>query len=409
MIFFRISKQSFLILAFLLSALLVNAQKSTQKQLEDKKADIKKELKEINALLFTNKQKKAALFSDVENLSYKIERKQELIKLTNQQINLLNQEIEDNTKSIEKLEKDLFEVKEAYKEMILKSFKSKSGKNRLMFILSSETFFQAFKRTQYIKQYSLFRKNQAKKIGLISEELKEIKKELLFKRDFKEGLLTKNRSTQKTLEIEKKEANNIVYKLRNQEKKYKRNIIAKEKESQKIDKQIDKLIREAIARSNKNKSSKNPKGFNLTPEAKALAKKFELNKGKLPWPVSRGVVIQKFGTQPHPVVKTAKIKSNGIVIATEKFQKVKTVFEGSVLSVLQFRGSNPTVLIQHGNYITAYKNLSKVFVSKGDKVSSNQYIGEVFTNSSTGKSSIQFSIFQKTTPLNPLLWILKMN
>jgi|TARA_B100000768_G_scaffold41076_1_gene39925 septal ring factor EnvC (AmiA/AmiB activator) len=409
MIFFRISKQSFLILAFLLSALLVNAQKSTQKQLEDKKADIKKELKEINALLFTNKQKKAALFSDVENLSYKIERKQELIKLTNQQINLLNQEIEDNTKSIEKLEKDLFEVKEAYKEMILKSFKSKSGKNRLMFILSSETFFQAFKRTQYIKQYSLFRKNQAKKIGLISEELKEIKKELLFKRDFKEGLLTKNRSTQKTLEIEKKEANNIVSKLRNQEKKYKRNIIAKEKESQKIDKQIDKLIREAIARSNKNKSSKNPKGFNLTPEAKALAKKFELNKGKLPWPVSRGVVIQKFGTQPHPVVKTAKIKSNGIVIATEKSQKVKTVFEGSVLSVLQFRGSNPTVLIQHGNYITAYKNLSRVFVSKGDRVSSNQYIGEVFTNSSTGKSSIQFSIFQKTTPLNPLLWILKMN
>ena len=409
MSFFRISKQSFLILAFLLSALLVHAQKSTQKQLEEKKADIKKELKEINALLFTNKQTKAAVFSDVENLSYKIERKQELIKLTNQQINLLNQEIEDNSKSIEKLEKDLFEVKEAYKEMILKSFKSKSGKNRLMFILSSETFFQAFKRTQYIKQYSLFRKNQAKKIGLISEELKEIKKELLFKRDFKEGLLTKNRSTQKTLEIEKKEANNIVYKLRNQEKKYKRNIIAKEKESQKIDKQIDKLIREAIARSNKNKSSKNPKGFNLTPEAKALAKKFELNKGKLPWPVSRGVVIQKFGTQPHPVVKTAKIKSNGIVIATEKFQKVKTVFEGSVLSVLQFRGSNPTVLIQHGNYITAYKNLSRVFVSKGDRVSSSQYIGEVFTNSSTGKSSIQFSIFQKTTPLNPLLWILKMN
>ncbi len=409
MSFFRISKQSFLIAAFLLSALLVHAQKSTQKQLEEKKADIKKELKEINALLFTNKQNKAAVFSDVENLSYKIERKQELIKLTNQQINLLNQEIEDNSKFIEKLEKDLFEVKEAYKEMILKSFKSKSGKNRLMFILSSETFFQAFKRTQYIKQYSLFRKNQAKKIGLISAELKEIKKELLYKRDLKQGLLTKNRSTQKTLESEKKEAKNIISKLRNKEKKYKRNIIAKEKESQKIDKQIDKLIREAIARSNKNKSSKNSKGFNLTPEAKALAKKFELNKGKLPWPVSRGVVIQKFGTQPHPVVKTAKIKSNGIVIATEKSQKVKTVFEGSVLSVLQFRGSNPTVLVQHGNYITAYKNLSKVFVSKGDKVSSNQYIGEVFTNSSTGKSSIQFSIFQKTTPLNPLLWILKMN
>ena len=401
--------QCSLLIAIIISFDSLHAQKSTQKQLEEKKALLNKELKVINALLFTNKQKKTAVFNDVENLNYKIERKQELIKLTNQQINLLNLEIDINSESLEKLETDLFEVKEAYKKMIIKSFKSKSGKNRLMFILSSETFFQALKRTQYIKQYSIFRKNQAKKIELISKQLKELKKELLYKRDIKTDLLTKNRSTQKTLELEKKEANNIAYKLRNQEKKYKRNILAKQKESQKIDKEIDKLIREAIARSNKSKSIKNSKSFTLTPEAKALAKKFESNKGKLPWPVSRGVVIQKFGTQPHPVVKTAKIKSNGIVIATEKSQKVKTIFEGSVLSVLQFRGSNPTVLIQHGNYITAYKNLSKVFVNKGDKVSSNQYIGEVFTNSSTGKSSIQFSIFQKTTALNPLSWILRMN
>ena len=401
--------QCSLLIAFIISFNSSHAQKYTQKQLKEKKALLNKELKVINALLFTNKQKKTAVFNDVENLNYKIERKQELIKLTNQQINLLNLEIDINSESLDKLETDLSEVKEAYKEMILKSFKSKSGKNRLMFILSSETFFQALKRTQYIKQYSIFRKNQAKKIELISKQLNELKKELLYKRDIKTDLLTKNRSTQKTLELEKKEANNIAYKLRNQEKKYKRNILAKQKESQKIDKEIDKLIREAIARSNKSKSIKNSKSFTLTPEAKALAKKFESNKGKLPWPVSRGVVIQKFGTQPHPVVKTAKIKSNGIVIATEKSQKVKTIFEGSVLSVLQFRGSNPTVLIQHGNYITAYKNLSKVFVNKGDKVSSNQYIGEVFTNSSTGKSSIQFSIFQKTTALNPLSWILRMN
>ena len=401
--------QCSVLIVFILSFNSLQAQKSTQKQLEEKKALLNKELKVINTLLFTNKQRKTAAFNDIENLNYKIERKQELIKLTNQQINLLNQEIVSNSESLEKLENDLFEVKEAYKEMILKSFKSKSGKNRLMFILSSETFFQALKRTQYIKQYSIFRKNQAKKIELISQQLKEIKKELLYKRDVKKGLLTKNRATQKTLELEKKEANNIAYKLRNQEKKYKRNILAKQKESQKIDKEINKLIREAIARSNKSKSNKNSKSFTLTPEAKALAKKFESNKGKLPWPVSRGVVIQRFGTQPHPVVKTAKIKSNGIIIATEKSQKVKTIFEGSVLSVLQFRGSNPTVLIQHGNYITAYKNLSKVFVNKGDKVDSNQYIGEVFTNSSTGKSSIQFSIFQKTTPLDPLSWILRMN
>jgi len=284
--------QCSLLIAIIISFDSLHAQKSTQKQLEEKKALLNKELKVINALLFTNKQKKTAVFNDVENLNYKIERKQELIKLTNQQINLLNLEIDINSESL------------------VKSFKSKSGKNRLMFILSSETFFQALKRTQYIKQYSIFRKNQAKKIELISKQLNELKKELLYKRDIKTDLLTKNRSTQKTLELEKKEANNIAYKLRNQEKKYKRNILAKQKESQKIDKEIDKLIREAIARSNKSKSIKNSKSFTLTPEAKALAKKFESNKGKLPWPVSRGVVIQKFGTQPHCIDSARKLHNS---------------------------------------------------------------------------------------------------
>jgi septal ring factor EnvC (AmiA/AmiB activator) len=197
-----------------------------------------------------------------------------------------------------------------------------------------------------------------------------------------------------------------VFDLRKKEKKYIKEIADKQKISSQIDKEIERLIREAIEKSNKKKN--NSVTFNLTPEAMELSKNFVLNKGKLPWPVIRGVVVQRFGTQTHPVVKTAKIKSNGIVIATASKEKVRTVFEGVVLSVLQFKGSNPTVLIQHGNYITAYKNLAKVFVKKGDRVSSRQNIGEVFTNSSTGKSSIQFSVFQNTTPINPLLWIIKM-
>lgn len=379
---------------------------NNRKQLEKQKEAIQKELKEINSLLFINKKQKASTFTDIENINYKIQRKQEVIKLTNRQINLLNIELEKNKNQQIDLSKRLKEVKAAYKEMILRSYKSKSGKNKLMFVLSSESFFQAFKRTQYIKQYAAFRRNQANKIVTISDELKLINDELIERKKLKKTLLTNNRLTQKSLEKEKNQANEIAFKLKSQEKKYKKNILAKQKESLKIDKQIDKLIREAIAASNKTKTKSN--SFNLTPEAIALAKNFELNKGKLPWPVSRGVVIQRFGTQPHPVVKTAKIKSNGIVIATEKSAKVKTVFKGQVLSVLKFRGSNPTILIQHGNYITAYKNLSKVYVSKGDALESGQAIGEVFTNKTNSQSTIQFSIFKKTTPLNPLFWILKM-
>lgn len=379
---------------------------TTRKQLESQKAAIQKELKQINELLFKNKKQKAETFSDIEKLSLKIERKQEFIKLTNKQINLLNKDLQENQKKQDQLSTELSQVRSAYKELILQSYKARSGKNRLMFVLSSETFFQAFKRTQYIKQYAVYRKAQANKILKLSEQLNKIKEELNERKLIKQQLLNDNRLTQKSLENEKKQADKIAFRLREEEKKYKKNILAKQRERTRIDKQIDKLIRDAIAASNKNKEKSD--SFTLTPEAIALEKNFELNKGKLPWPVSRGVVIQKFGTQPHPVVKTAKIKSNGIVIATETSAKVKTVFKGKVLSVLSFKGSNPTILIQHGNYITAYKNLYKVYVDKGDDLQSGEVIGEVFTNSSTGESSIQFSIFKRTTALNPLSWILKM-
>ncbi|MGB0487445.1 MAG: murein hydrolase activator EnvC family protein [Flavobacteriaceae bacterium] len=401
----RITKLSVSIFCLLIFSQLILSQ-TTRKQLESQKAAIQKELKQINELLFKNKKQKAETFSDIEKLSLKIERKQEFIKLTNKQINLLNKDLQENQKKQDQLSIELSQVRSAYKELILQSYKARSGKNRLMFVLSSETFFQAFKRTQYIKQYAVFRKAQANKILKLSEELNKIKEELNERKQIKQQLLNDNRLTQKSLENEKKQADEIAFRLRKEEKKYKRNILAKQRERTRIDKQIDKLIRDAIAASNKNKEKSD--SFTLTPEAIALEKNFELNKGKLPWPVSRGVVIQKFGTQPHPVVKTAKIKSNGIVIATETSAKVKTVFKGKVLSVLSFKGSNPTILIQHGNYITAYKNLYKVYVAKGDDLQSGEVIGEVFTNSSTGESSIQFSIFKRTTALNPLSWILKM-
>ena len=401
----RITKLSASIFCLLMFSQLILSQ-TTRIQLESQKAAIQKELKQINELLFKNKKQKAETFSDIEKLSLKIERKQEFIKLTNKQINLLNKDLQENQKKQDQLSIELSQVRSAYKELILQSYKARSGKNRLMFVLSSETFFQAFKRTQYIKQYAVFRKAQANKILKLSEQLNKIKEELNERKLIKQQLLNDNRLTQKSLENEKKQADKIAFRLRKEEKKYKKNILAKQRERTRIDKQIDKLIRDAIAASNKSKEKSD--SFTLTPEAIALEKNFELNKGKLPWPVSRGVVIQKFGTQPHPVVKTAKIKSNGIVIATETSAKVKTVFKGKVLSVLSFKGSNPTILIQHGNYITAYKNLYKVFVAKGDDLQSGEVIGEVFTNSSTGESSIQFSIFKRTTALNPLSWILKM-
>ena len=168
------------------------------------------------------------------------------------------------------------------------------------------------------------------------------------------------------------------------------------------------MIREAIAASNKKAGKKGETTFALTPEDRLLAANFKGNKGRLPWPVTRGVVVQRFGTQPHPVVRTTMIKSNGITIATAPKTQARAVFEGEVMSLMSFRGSNPTVLVKHGNYITAYKNLAKVYVKKGQKVAAKQALGEVFSNPQTGKTNLQFSIFNNTKPQNPSQWLTKM-
>ena len=401
------TKKDFYFLFSLIVLLLstsVLSQSKTRKQLEKQRTQIKKEIKEINRLLFANSKRKAVAFSDIENLNIKIQRKEELVNLTFQEINLLSLEIKKNNSSLDSLKNELDQVKDAYKKMILKSYKTKSGKSKIMFLLSSKSFFQAYKRVQYMKQYAQFRRKQAEKIDIMLDQIETFLSQLNSKKLKKETLLQNNRDVKKSLEEEKIKSDLLVFNLRKKEKRYKNQISQKQKISLQIDKEIQRLIKEAIAKS----SNKKTNSFALTPEAKELEKNFLLNKGKLPWPVAKGVVIQKFGTQPHPVVKTAKIKSNGIIIATPKKEKVRVVFDGQVLSVLQFKGSNPTVLVQHGNYITAYKNLSKVFVKKGDKVFSNQNIGEVFTNNSSGRSTIQFSVFQKTTPVNPLSWIIKM-
>ena len=201
-----------LLLAFIIVIFSFNqcfAQKSKRLELEARRVQIQKEIKNINEMLFDNKKKKAMVFSDIENLTYKILRKEELVKLTNQQINLLDKEIKLNLTHQLELEIQLKEVKIAYGEMILKSYKTKSGKNRLMFLLSSETFFQAFKRMQYMKQYAAFRKTQAIKITSLTNEFKTANEMLIIKKETKEELLIENRTIQKSLESEKKEISTI--------------------------------------------------------------------------------------------------------------------------------------------------------------------------------------------------------
>ncbi len=379
-----------------------------QKKLEAQRTKLMNEIKQINNLLFSNTKIRKNAIDEVEDIQVRLNVRSELIKVTNMQANLLIRRININQRNIDTQRKELDELKKEYAKMIQKSYASKSLQNRLMFLFSSENFLQAYRRIQYLKQYARYRRNQGLEITEKTKLLQNLNKILIEENEIKIRLINENRVVQQKLAEEQKKQQYLINTLRVKQKSLKLRIAKKQKQREKINKEINRLIREAIAESNRISGKTVKDVFQLTPESKLIAKNFQENKGRLPWPLEKGVITQGFGRQRHPVVKTTIIQSNGVTISTEPFAKVRAVFDGEVMSIIIIKGSNPSVLIRHGSYITLYTNLSKLYVKKGEKVASKQVIGEVFTNQQTGKTQLQFGIFNNIKALNPKDWVYQM-
>ena len=393
---------------FLLLLTLAWGQNNRQAKLEAQRKQLRAEIKQITTLLFTNKKQKKNALTEVENLAVRISLRQRLIKVTNEEANRLTQQISVNQRTITLQEKELKDLKADYAEMIRFAYASKSAQSRLMFLFSSESFLQAYKRFQYLKQYAAFRKKQGLMIAEKTKALETLNASLVVQKQKKNKLIKENRVAQNELTAERLEQKERINALKKNERSLARQIQKKQRQIAAFDKEIQRLIKAAIAASNKSEAGKNKTVFTLTPEAQLIGKNFTANKGKLPWPVEQGVVTLGFGTQTHPVVKTTKIQSNWVTIATPGSAKVRSVFKGKVMQVFSFKGSNPGVLIQHGNYITSYSNLAVVYVKKGETIDAKQAIGEVFTHPTSGKSELKFSVFQNTTPVNPKSWVYRM-
>ena len=379
-----------------------------QKKLEAQRTKLMNEIKQINNLLFSNTKIRKNAIDEIDDIQVRLNVRSELIKVTNMQANLLTKRININQRNIDTQRKELDELKKEYAKMIQKSYASKSLQNRLMFLFSSENFLQAYRRIQYLKQYARYRRNQGLEIAEKTKLLQNLNKILIEENEIKIRLINENRVVQQKLAEEQKKQQDLINTLRVKQKSLKLQIVKKQKQREKINKEINRLIREAIAESNRISGKTVKDVFQLTPESKLIAKNFQENKGRLPWPLEKGVITQGFGRQRHPVVKTTIIQSNGVIISTEPFAKVRAVFDGEVMSIIIIKGSNPSVLIRHGSYITLYTNLSKLYVKKGEKVASKQVIGEVFTNQQTGKTQLQFGIFNNIKPLNPKDWVYQM-
>lgn len=395
----------FVLILFLATALSLSAQ--SKKELEAKREKLQKEIKETQQLLFKSKKEAETLLSELNDLNKIINVRSNLISTIKKEANTLSTEINKNEKQIANLEAELAALKKQYAEMVVQSYKNKTKQSRLLFLLSSESFAQAYKRYQYMQQYADYKKKQGEEINKTKNLLASLTDTLRTREDEKRLLLSLYEKQKDSVNREKNTQLGLVKKVKAKERKYTAEINAKQKEERKLDRQIERLIRAAIAKSNKKANTKRKSSFSLTPEAKVLESNFIANKGKLPWPTERGVVIRKFGKQKHPTLPNITIQSSGIQVATEKNAKARAVFKGKVLSIQLLTGRKKMVLIQHGNYISTYQNLDNVTVKVGDAVATKQEIGTIHTDAVTGKTILVFSLYKETQFQNPEPWIAK--
>lgn len=397
----------FLLFVFLSTAGLAQ----TRKELETQRKRIQLDIKRVNKLLVTQKRKERNALDDLKDLNLKIDMRNKFINTINLEALLLGKEIEKKDKEVEVLSKELEELKKDYADMIYKSYKSRSLQSRMMFLLSAQNFYQAYKRLQYMQQYAAFRKKQGQAIVEQADFLQKVKDSLWTQKTVKDSLVAKEKEQKEIIEQDKKEQEKLIGYIKKRERHYKKELQNKIKEEKIIASKIDKLIKEAIARANrKAKSTSTSKAkkneFILSPEAKVLAEKFEFNKGKLPWPVKESIITRRFGVQPHPTLSGITINSTGLHFTTSKGAMAESIFDGEVLAIQKSKGGRKNVLIQHGNYISTYKNLETTLVKTGDKVITGQQIGKIFTNKVNRKTTLVFVLFKNTKRLNPSNWIL---
>nr|WP_322623421.1 peptidoglycan DD-metalloendopeptidase family protein [uncultured Flavobacterium sp.] len=396
-----------------------------QRQLEERKAEIQKEIKALNSLIKDQSSKEKSALSKLSENEARIELSEKLIKNTQKQTRLLTDDIYLNQLAVNKLNRELKVLKEDYAKMILEAYKSRSEQSRIMFILSSENFLEAYKRVQYMKQYASFRKVQGDEIRDKMTEVENRLVQLGVQKKKKEKLIVESRKEKDALEKDKDEQEKLVKTIRKDKKKYTAEVKTKQKESREIDRKIDRIIREAIAEANRKTAKKAAEAkattaaaakaatstrasetekIVLTKEGKVVSDNFTANKGRLPWPVEKGFISSSFGKHAHPYIDDVQVYNHGIDITTESNAPVRAVFGGEVSRIDSMRNNQKMVIIRHGNYLTVYINVENVSVSSGDKVSINQRIGTV-GDDPEGRPVLKFRIMQNTKDLNPAQWI----
>jgi septal ring factor EnvC (AmiA/AmiB activator) len=316
-----------------------------------------------------------------------------------EEINLLNERIELNTLAINMMESDVIDLKNDYARAVINAYKSQKENPEMVYILSAKDFNQGYKRLKYLQQVTKFRRKESEIIMELKEQIKSTKDRLQNDLSRISELKTREEQQKSLLQNEQQRKQEIVKSLSKKEKQLKKELEEKRKIADKIEKEIAKIIEEERKKTIKS---------NNTPEQKLIGENFAENKGRLPWPVEKGIITSQFGIQKHPVLKYVTENNIGIEITSLGKISVRSIFKGEVAKVFSIPGANWTIIIRHGKYLTVYQNVVDLKVKAGDKVDTKQEIGNVFCDTENGnKAILKFMIFEEKEKLDPELWISK--
>lgn len=403
----------------------VSAQKKSE-QLRKQEQEIQKKISSTKNLIEKTRSSQKNVLNQLQLVNNQIQYREELISNINMQIQRINDDIKNTQNEILLLENNLGELKSEYAEMIRYAYKYRNTDYKLLYVFSSKSLYQAYKRVKYIQQFNEQLYSKAASIGKKKESLAEkmeyLKEQQLLQKQVKQ----QNEKERQAFLSDKNKQASIVQELKSNEQKLQaelKNQEAKKREiAAAIKKAIEKEIaeearkeREALAAKAKKEGTTAPTvsaektGYTITPEIKLASENFESNKGKLPWPVERGEITGRFGKHQHEIVKTATVENNGIDISTTKEAEVRAVFSGKVTSIIIIPGAGKVVMISHGSYRTVYSNLKEVYVQKGDVVSTKQKIGVLLADGNISQAHLE--IWKITgdglAKQNPEYWIYK--
>lgn len=379
-----------LLMMFLFSTVgLAQSASDLEKRVNKLQEDIKTSQ---NLLKQTSKNKETTL-QEVELLQAQIKQRDDLIATYNKQLDNLNKSTKAYKSDINNLQNELQKSRQEYAELLEIAYRNRNNINNLIFIFSSDDFNQAIRRMRYLQQFQDLLKHKMQEIDDTKADIKKrIDRNEADKRRI-EALKNEQNKQREALNKDKKALNDKVAKLKKQEKKIKKEISQKEKETKELQARIKKIIADEVAK----------RKADATVDTK-LSATFESNKGKLPWPVAKGVVTKKYGNNPHPTQSKVVVFNNGIDISTEQGADALCVFDGQVSTVFN-TGLTNVVMVRHGLYFTLYANLDKVYVKNGDKVKTGQKLGLIHTGSSDNVTTLHFEVWNDKNNTNPGLWL----